>query len=161
MRQATFFMLGRSAAAHPALARKVLAEGHTIGHHTYSHPLLNRMSLPRAEAEIDRGIAAVEQAVYGAIRPYAEDAVLPLSGVCLQCRDARSPGAAAYRRVRRRSVGERLESDAAGRPARDWCERLAPAASFVHDTCPERRRREMLPDSVRDSPARVGVPASA
>jgi peptidoglycan/xylan/chitin deacetylase (PgdA/CDA1 family) len=63
--RATFFMLGRNATAHPALARKVLAEGHTIGHHTYSHPLLNRMSLPRAEAEIDRGIAAVEQAVYG------------------------------------------------------------------------------------------------
>ncbi len=64
--KASFFMLGRNAAAHPALARKVLAEGHTIAYHTYSHPLLNRMSLPRAEAEIDRGIAAVEQAVYGA-----------------------------------------------------------------------------------------------
>ena len=63
--KATFFMLGRNATAHPALARKVLAEGHTIGHHTYSHPLLNRMSLTRADAEIDRGIAAVEQAVYG------------------------------------------------------------------------------------------------
>jgi peptidoglycan/xylan/chitin deacetylase (PgdA/CDA1 family) len=63
--RATFFMLGRSAAAHPALAKRVLAEGHTIGHHSYSHPLLNHMSLPRAEAEIDRGIAAVDAAVYG------------------------------------------------------------------------------------------------
>lgn len=62
---ATFFMLGRSAAAHPALAKRVLAEGHTIAHHTYRHPLLNHMSLARAEAEIDRGIAAVESAVYG------------------------------------------------------------------------------------------------
>src|ERR1043165_7605397 len=67
--KATFFMLGRSAAAHPALVRKVVAEGHTVGHHSYRHPLLNRMSLNRAEAEIDRGIAAVDQAAYGAGRP--------------------------------------------------------------------------------------------
>jgi peptidoglycan/xylan/chitin deacetylase (PgdA/CDA1 family) len=63
--RATFFMLGRNAAAHPALARQVLAEGHTVGHHTYGHPLLSHMSLPRAETEIDRGIAAVETAIYG------------------------------------------------------------------------------------------------
>jgi peptidoglycan/xylan/chitin deacetylase (PgdA/CDA1 family) len=63
--KASFFMLGRNAVAHPALARKVLAEGHTVAHHTYSHPLLSHMSLPRAEAEIDRGFAAVDQAVYG------------------------------------------------------------------------------------------------
>jgi peptidoglycan/xylan/chitin deacetylase (PgdA/CDA1 family) len=62
---ATFFMLGRNAAAHPALAKRVLAEGHTVAHHSYRHPLLNRMSLERAEAEIDLGIAAVEAAVYG------------------------------------------------------------------------------------------------
>jgi len=63
--KASFFMLGRNAAAHPALARKVMAEGHTVAHHTYSHPLLSHMSLPRAEAEMERGFAAVDQAVYG------------------------------------------------------------------------------------------------
>ncbi len=63
--KASFFMLGRNAAAHPALTRKVVAEGHTVAHHSYRHPLLNRMSLQRAEAEIDRGIAAVDQAAYG------------------------------------------------------------------------------------------------
>src|SRR5262249_2312548 len=63
--KASFFMLGRNAAAHPALARKVLADGHTVAYHTYSHPLLNRMSVPRAAAEIEHGIAAVDQAVYG------------------------------------------------------------------------------------------------
>jgi peptidoglycan/xylan/chitin deacetylase (PgdA/CDA1 family) len=62
--KAAFFMLGRNAAAHPALARKVQSEGHTVAYHTYAHPLLSRVSLPRAEAEIDRGIAAVDQAVY-------------------------------------------------------------------------------------------------
>ena len=58
-------MLGRNAAAYPALARRVLAEGHTVAHHTFAHPLLNRMSVERAEAEIDRGIRAVDLAVYG------------------------------------------------------------------------------------------------
>jgi peptidoglycan/xylan/chitin deacetylase (PgdA/CDA1 family) len=63
--RATFFMLGRNVAAHPALARKVLADGHTVGHHTYSHPLLRRMSIERAEAEIGRGMTAVDTALYG------------------------------------------------------------------------------------------------
>src|SRR5882724_5258385 len=63
--QASFFLLGRSALAHPALARRELAEGHTVAHHTYSHPLLDRMPLAAAEAEIDRGFAAVDTALYG------------------------------------------------------------------------------------------------
>ena len=63
--RATFFLLGRNAAAHPQLARRALSDGHTVGHHSYSHPLLNRMSVPEAEAEIDRGIAADELALYG------------------------------------------------------------------------------------------------
>jgi peptidoglycan-N-acetylglucosamine deacetylase len=63
--RATFFLLGRNAAANLALARRELAEGHTIGHHTFAHPLLSHMSLAAAEAEVDRGIAAVERAVYG------------------------------------------------------------------------------------------------
>jgi peptidoglycan-N-acetylglucosamine deacetylase len=63
--RATFFLLGRNAAAHPQLARRALAEGHSVGHHSYSHPLLNHMSVAKAEAEIDRGIAADEFALYG------------------------------------------------------------------------------------------------
>jgi peptidoglycan-N-acetylglucosamine deacetylase len=63
--RATFFLLGRNAQAQPALARRALAEGHSIGHHTFAHPLLDRMALAKAEAEIDRGIAADELALYG------------------------------------------------------------------------------------------------
>ena len=63
--RATFFLLGRNAAAAPALAKRELAEGHTIAHHSFAHPLLAHMSLAAADAEIDRGIAAVERAVYG------------------------------------------------------------------------------------------------
>jgi peptidoglycan/xylan/chitin deacetylase (PgdA/CDA1 family) len=63
---ATFFLLGRNALAAPALARRELAEGHTIAHHSFAHPLLNKMSLAAADAEVEHGIAAVEHAAYGA-----------------------------------------------------------------------------------------------
>jgi len=63
--RASFFLLGRNAAAHPELARRELAEGHTVAHHTFSHPLLNRMPITAAEAEIDRSFAAVDGALYG------------------------------------------------------------------------------------------------
>jgi peptidoglycan/xylan/chitin deacetylase (PgdA/CDA1 family) len=63
--RATFFLLGRNVAANPAIARRELAEGHSLGHHTFSHPLLNHMTPAKAEAEIDRGIAADELALYG------------------------------------------------------------------------------------------------
>jgi peptidoglycan/xylan/chitin deacetylase (PgdA/CDA1 family) len=64
--KATFFLIGRNASANATLARRELAEGHTVAHHTYSHPLLDRIPLPAAEAEINRGFAAVDTALYGA-----------------------------------------------------------------------------------------------
>lgn len=63
--RATFFLLGRNVAANPAIARRELAEGHSLGHHSFSHPLLGRMAPARAEAEINRGIAQDEFALYG------------------------------------------------------------------------------------------------
>src|SRR5471032_1423070 len=54
--RATFFLLGKNAEAHPELARRALADGHSVGHHTYAHPLLDHMPLANAEAEINHGI---------------------------------------------------------------------------------------------------------
>jgi peptidoglycan-N-acetylglucosamine deacetylase len=64
--RATFFLLGRNVTANPQFARRALTEGHSMGHHSYSHPLLDHMPIAKAEAEIDRGIAADEIALYGA-----------------------------------------------------------------------------------------------
>ncbi len=61
--RATFFLLGRNAAAHPEIARRIAAGGHSVGHHSYSHPLLSHLSLRAAEAEIDRGLDAIEKAL--------------------------------------------------------------------------------------------------
>ncbi|MGH3491018.1 MAG: bifunctional polysaccharide deacetylase/glycosyltransferase family 2 protein [Actinopolymorphaceae bacterium] len=40
---ATFFVLGSKVAAHPRLTRQIVAEGHELGSHTYTHPDLSRV----------------------------------------------------------------------------------------------------------------------
>lgn len=64
--KATFFMIGRQAAAHPALARRVLAAGHTVAHHSNTHPMtLAQLPQAVAEADIEAGFRAVDMALYG------------------------------------------------------------------------------------------------
>jgi len=63
--RATFFVIGKPAAEHPELVRKIAAEGHTIGHHTWSHRSLMRIKPSDATEEINRGISAVEMALHG------------------------------------------------------------------------------------------------
>jgi len=38
--KATFFLCGKNVERYPEIARRVKAEGHAIGNHTYSHPFL-------------------------------------------------------------------------------------------------------------------------
>ena len=64
---ATFFMIGRSASAHPELVRRIAALGHTVGHHTWSHPNIKYMKPDAAVADIDKGFAAVEKALHGTV----------------------------------------------------------------------------------------------
>jgi peptidoglycan/xylan/chitin deacetylase (PgdA/CDA1 family) len=37
--RATFFMVGREVESFPGIAQRVVAEGHEVGNHSYSHPL--------------------------------------------------------------------------------------------------------------------------
>jgi peptidoglycan/xylan/chitin deacetylase (PgdA/CDA1 family) len=62
---ATFFIIGRTASAHPEMVRRIAALGHSIGHHTFGHPNLKYLKPDAAAAEIDKGIAAVEAALHG------------------------------------------------------------------------------------------------
>ncbi len=66
--KATFFLIGRNAEGLPALVRREIREGHTVGHHSYSHPAetLRGLSLHGAKEDILRGIRAVERAGFGA-----------------------------------------------------------------------------------------------
>ena len=62
--RATFFFVGRNAQAHPEIARRAAAAGHTIGHHSWSHPLQTLRGLSPAAAieEITRGVDATQRA---------------------------------------------------------------------------------------------------
>jgi peptidoglycan/xylan/chitin deacetylase (PgdA/CDA1 family) len=62
---ATFFLIGKPALEHPTMVRRIAAEGHSIGTHTWSHSDLQAMPRIDAFAEIDDGIAAVEWALHG------------------------------------------------------------------------------------------------
>lgn len=61
--KATFFQIGRNAAAHPEVSRQVLAAGHTVGSHTFNHPNMSRLPEAHAEAEVDSGDASVSLAL--------------------------------------------------------------------------------------------------
>jgi len=65
--KATFFLVGRNAAALPQLVKREIEEGHTVAHHTYSHPAqtLRQMSEAAAQEEILRGMAADDKAAFG------------------------------------------------------------------------------------------------
>lgn len=78
--RATFFLLGRNALAHPSLARRIAEEGHTVAYHTFAHPLLNRRAPGAAEAEIARGMAAVDGAAFGQPRAGHENAFFRFPG---------------------------------------------------------------------------------
>jgi peptidoglycan/xylan/chitin deacetylase (PgdA/CDA1 family) len=51
---ATFFLCGANAERYPELVRRIRAEGHEIGNHTYSHPWMYLISRERIADEIDR-----------------------------------------------------------------------------------------------------------
>ncbi|WBL75786.1 polysaccharide deacetylase family protein [Bradyrhizobium xenonodulans] len=63
--RATFFLIGLHASQHPDMVKRIAREGHTIGHHTWSHPFMARIPFDKAKDEIDRGIAANEMALKG------------------------------------------------------------------------------------------------
>jgi peptidoglycan/xylan/chitin deacetylase (PgdA/CDA1 family) len=63
--RATFFLIGKPASEHPGLVRRIAAEGHTVGHHTWLHRSLKQIKPSETTEEIDRGIAAVEMALHG------------------------------------------------------------------------------------------------
>ena len=77
--QATFFLLGRFAQAEPDLVRRIMAAGHLIGNHSWSHPDLSRTPSSTIREELERTSKVLEQLTgapvryfrppYGARRP--------------------------------------------------------------------------------------------
>ncbi|HMG46467.1 MAG TPA: polysaccharide deacetylase family protein [Allosphingosinicella sp.] len=48
---ATFFVVGANALSHPGLLRRIVAEGHELGNHSYTHP--NFATIPDGEARLE------------------------------------------------------------------------------------------------------------
>jgi hypothetical protein len=63
-------MVGRMAAAEPAMVREVARRGHTVGAHTWSHARLQGMELDKAKDEIELGFSAVARAMQGPVAPF-------------------------------------------------------------------------------------------
>jgi len=55
----TVFAVGQWLRANPALGRAILAEGHDLGNHTWSHQPMRRLTAAEAETEVSRGAAEV------------------------------------------------------------------------------------------------------
>jgi peptidoglycan/xylan/chitin deacetylase (PgdA/CDA1 family) len=69
---ATFFVIGAELERNPAEARAIVADGHALGNHSYSHQRMVGLSYATVQAEIERTDALIRAAGYGgeiAFRP--------------------------------------------------------------------------------------------
>ncbi|MGP9811851.1 polysaccharide deacetylase family protein [Rhodopseudomonas sp. NSM] len=68
--KAVFFPIGKHASWHPAILRQVIAAGHTVGSHTWSHVNLAGKPFAEARTEIEKGISGVTLAAGQPISPF-------------------------------------------------------------------------------------------
>jgi peptidoglycan-N-acetylglucosamine deacetylase len=68
--KATFFMVGEMAAEYPDVVREVVAQGHTVGTHTWSHLNLARLGPDAMKQQIEAAINAVEKSAGTNIAPF-------------------------------------------------------------------------------------------
>ena len=60
--KATFFLIGKNVQAHPELVRRIIAEGHEVGNHTWDHPQLSKLTDAQATDEIEKTQNAIRAA---------------------------------------------------------------------------------------------------
>ena len=60
--KATFYMVGSNVDLYPQVVRRVVAEGHEIGNHSYSHRLFSKMGDSEIRQELSRTRDAVQRA---------------------------------------------------------------------------------------------------
>jgi peptidoglycan/xylan/chitin deacetylase (PgdA/CDA1 family) len=61
--KATFFVVGRQVAEKPGLLRRIVAEGHTIGNHTYDHADMSKLSAAQMSDQLRTTQEAVDDAL--------------------------------------------------------------------------------------------------
>jgi peptidoglycan/xylan/chitin deacetylase (PgdA/CDA1 family) len=107
--RATFFATGRQVRAHPELAARIVAEGHSLQNHSDSHPDLTQLGPAALDAQISRAQDAIVAATkvsprclrvpYAKVNPQVTAAAarygLTLVGWTVDTRDWARPGATA------------------------------------------------------------------
>ncbi|MEP6936964.1 MAG: polysaccharide deacetylase family protein [Chthoniobacterales bacterium] len=61
--KATFFVVGENAAEHPEILQRAVREGHEIGNHSWSHPILGKMSDEAVRSQLRRTDDAISTAI--------------------------------------------------------------------------------------------------
>jgi peptidoglycan/xylan/chitin deacetylase (PgdA/CDA1 family) len=61
--KATFFLIGENAAEYPDIVRRIAAEGHEIGNHTWNHPQLTKLSPEALREEINRTSSTIAEII--------------------------------------------------------------------------------------------------
>ena len=62
--KATFFLMGVDAEKNPDQVRAIIADGHELGNHTFTHPDMTLADLDKARDEVERTDAALRNAGY-------------------------------------------------------------------------------------------------
>jgi peptidoglycan/xylan/chitin deacetylase (PgdA/CDA1 family) len=62
--KATFFLMGVDAEKNPDQVRALIADGHELGNHTFTHPDMTLASFDKAKDEVERTDAAIRSAGY-------------------------------------------------------------------------------------------------
>ncbi len=127
---ATFFVIGQHVSRHPALVRRIVSSGHTLGNHTGSHRRLVGQSVRTVADELracEQAIAAYSQVSTTLMRPpfgeYDVKAFLTI----------RSLG---YQVINWASAGEDWQGDAAGTVAQRVIDDAQPGGIvLLHDGC--------------------------
>ena len=86
---ATFFVIGSNMEAHPELVQRILAEGHEVGNHTYTHPNLADTPLAAVRLELNatqrlfealtgRSLRMIRPPYLGDAEPTDADEIVPI-----------------------------------------------------------------------------------
>jgi peptidoglycan/xylan/chitin deacetylase (PgdA/CDA1 family) len=68
--RAVFFLVGEHVEAHPEIVRRVVADGHVLGNHSFRHDDLQDADADAVRADLARTLAAIRTAVPSAEVPF-------------------------------------------------------------------------------------------
>lgn len=111
--RATFYVIGRNVETYPEIARRIVAEGHEIANHSWSHPPLTSLGAARLHKEISSTSDVIQRVTgrrprnmrppYGAVNDRVRQAMFNEHGLdvimwSVDPLDWRRPGAEVVRR---------------------------------------------------------------